>query len=161
MLRELEGKRGPASGQTTPKRSVSLYLKQRMMDLPLQVVWLLLLAIPVACIAWTITHEEIFREPRQYCQQESSGAKTLLRRKFFYLFTCEYCFSHYVAAGILLLVRYKLLLPDWRGYILAFFSLVWIANQYMSIYNRLRLDIKHEQVEIKADEKKVNFPKAA
>ena len=132
-----------------------------MMDLPLQVVWLLLLAIPVACIAWTITHEEIFREPRQYCQQESSGAKTLLRRKFFYLFTCEYCFSHYVAAGILLLVRYKLLLPDWRGYILAFFSLVWIANQYMSIYNRLRLDIKHEQVEIKADEKKVNFPKAA
>jgi hypothetical protein len=26
----------------------------------------------------------------------------------------------------------------------------------MSIYNRLRLDIKHEQVEIKADEKKVD-----
>jgi hypothetical protein len=25
----------------------------------------------------------------------------------------------------------------------------------MSIYNRLRLDIKHEQVEIKADEQKV------
>lgn len=35
---------------------------------------------------------------------------------------------------------------------MAFFALVWIANQYMSIYNRLRLDIKHEQVEIKADE---------
>jgi hypothetical protein len=27
-----------------------------------------------------------------------------------------------------------------------------MANQYMSIYNRLRLDIKHEQVEIKAEE---------
>ena len=78
----------------------------------------------------------------------------MVRRKFFYLFTCEYCFSHYVAAGVLLVARYKLLYPDWRGYLIAFFALVWIANQYMSIYNRLRLDIKHEQVEIKADEQK-------
>ena len=45
---------------------------------------------------------------------------------------------------------------DWRGYVVAFFALVWVANQYMSIYNRLRLDIKHEQVEIKADEQKVD-----
>lgn len=126
-----------------------------------QFAWLLILAIPIACIAWTVTHEEVFREPRQYCQQESKDAKNLFRRKFFYLFTCEYCFSHYVSAGMLLLVHYKLLLPDWRGYVIAFFSLVWSANQYMSIYNRLRLDIKHEQVEIKAEEKKVNFPKAA
>jgi hypothetical protein len=50
---------------------------------------------------------------------------------------------------------------DWRGYVVAFFALVWVANQYMSIYNRLRLDIKHEQVEIKADEKKVDKRKAA
>ncbi len=130
-------------------------------SLSLQFAWLLILAIPIACIAWTVTHEEVFREPRQYCQQESKDAKNLFRRKFFYLFTCEYCFSHYVCAGMLLFVHYKLLLPDWRGYVIAFFSLIWIANQYMSIYNRLRLDIKHEQVEIKADEKKVNFPKAA
>jgi hypothetical protein len=33
----------------------------------------------------------------------------------------------------------------------AFFALVWVANQYISIYNRLRLDIKHEQVEIEAE----------
>jgi hypothetical protein len=31
----------------------------------------------------------------------------------------------------------------------------------MSIYNRLRLDIKHEQVEIKADELKVDQRRAA
>jgi len=49
--------------------------------------------------------------------------------------------------------RFKLLYTDWRGYIVAFFALVWVANQYMSIYNRLRLDIKHEQVEIKEKEK--------
>jgi hypothetical protein len=56
-------------------------------------------------------------------------------------------------------VRFKLLYVDWRGYFIAFFALVWIANQYMSIYNRLRLDIKHEQVEIKADEQKVDSRK--
>jgi hypothetical protein len=123
-----------------------------MMTLSMQVAWLFLLGIPVACIAWTVTHEEVFREPRQYCQRECSQARSLARRKFFYLFTCEYCFSHYVTAAILIFTRYKLLFPDWRGYLVAFFALVWMANQYMSIYNRLRLDIKHEQVEIKADE---------
>ncbi|HTT20534.1 MAG TPA: hypothetical protein VMG82_16410 [Candidatus Sulfotelmatobacter sp.] len=44
---------------------------------------------------------------------------------------------------------------------MSLFALVWIANQYMSIYNRLRLDIKHEQVEIKADEQVVSKRKAA
>jgi hypothetical protein len=131
-----------------------------MMELGLQIVWLLLLAIPVACIAWTVTHEEIFREPRQFCQRQCMHG-SIYRRKFFYLFTCEYCFSHYVSAAVLLIARYKLLFLDWRGYVFAFFSLVWIANQYMSIYNRLRLDIKHEQVEIKAEEQHVEQKKAA
>jgi uncharacterized membrane protein len=48
----------------------------------------------------------------------------------------------------LLVTRFQLLYADWRGYLLAFFALVWIANQYMSLYNRLRLDIKRERVEI-------------
>lgn len=130
------------------------------MTLGVQVEWLLILAIPIACVAWTVTHEEIFREPRQYCHEKSLNAGTLLRKKFFYLFTCEYCFSHYVAAAFLAVTRYKLLFADWRGYVLAFFSLVWIANQYMSVYSRLRLDIKHEQVEIKADEQIVQQPAA-
>jgi len=131
------------------------------MSLGLQVAWLLILGIPVACIAWTVTHEEVFREPREYCQRECTQARTLALRKFFYLFTCEYCFSHYVAAGVLSIVRFKLLLSDWRGYVVAFFALVWVANQYMSIYNRLRLDIKHEQVEIKGKEQSVERHKAA
>ena len=122
------------------------------MGLGIQIVWLLVLAVPVACVAWTVTHEEVFREPREYCLRKRTHSASILRRKFFYLFTCEYCFSHYVAAGMLVLTRYRLLFPDWRGYVISFFSLVWIANQYMSIYNRLRLDIKHEQVEIKAEE---------
>lgn len=118
----------------------------------MQVAALLVLGIPVACIAWTVTHEEVFREPRQFCQRECQREGSIFRRKFFYLFTCEYCFSHYVSAGMLAFARFKLLLPDWRGYVIGFFALVWIANQYMSIYNRLRLDIKHEQVEIKEAE---------
>lgn len=118
----------------------------------LQLFGLMILSIPVACIAWTVTHEEIFREPRDYCQQQSKYASTMPRRKFFYLFTCEYCFSHYVAALVLIVARFRLLYPGWRGYFVAFFALVWIANQYMSIYNHLRLDIKHEHVQIKAKE---------
>ena len=129
------------------------------MGLGIQVAWLLVLGIPVACVAWTVTHEEVFREPRQYCQKKCVESRSLIRRKFFYLFTCEYCFSHYVAAGALLIARFKLLYLDWRGYLVAFFALVWVANQYMSIYNRLRLDIKHEQVELKADQQKIGNPK--
>ena len=127
------------------------------MSLANQIIWLFILALPIASVAWTITHEEIFREPRDYCKQQStSGA--VGRRKFFYVFTCEYCLSHYVTITFLIITRYKLLFQDWRGYLLALFALVWIANQYMSIFARLRLDIQHERIEIKADEQQVKRP---
>ena len=129
------------------------------MPLGMQFVWLLILALPVACVSWTVTHEEVFREPRDYCQKQSKTAKNFPRRKFFYLFTCEYCFSHYVAALFLFFTRFHLLYPGWRGYGIALFALVWIANQYMSIYNHLRLDIKHEQVEIREKESAQVVPK--
>ena len=115
-----------------------------------QTGWLLLLAIPTASVAWTMTQEEVFREPREFCQRRSESCRSLLLRKLFYLFTCEYCFSHYVAAFFLVVTRYKLLLDDWRGYMLAWFALVWIANVYMSAFGRLRLDIKRERVEIES-----------
>jgi hypothetical protein len=118
-----------------------------MPSLLLQLLELFVLAIPVACIAWTITHEEVFREPREYCQRRSRDCRRWYERKFFYLFTCEYCFSHYIAALFLVITRFKLLFADWRGYLIALFALVWIANQYMSIYDRLRLDIKTERIE--------------
>jgi hypothetical protein len=115
--------------------------------LRLQLLELFILAIPIACISWTVTHEEVFREPRDYCVHRSQSARRWYERKIFYLFTCEYCFSHYVTAAFLLITRFKLLFDDWRGYLVALFALVWIANQYMSIYNRLRLDIKTEKLE--------------
>ena len=122
------------------------------MELATQVAWLFVLAIPTACVAWTVTHEEIFREPREFCVERSKRAAGFVRRKFFYVFTCEYCFSHYVALFFLLVSGYRLLFEDWRGLLVAWFSLVWVANLYMSLYGRLRLDIKGERVEIELKE---------
>jgi hypothetical protein len=126
-----------------------------MPTLRVQLIELFILAIPIACVSWTVTHEEIFREPRDYCVQRSASCRRWYERKFFYLFTCEYCFSHYVTAVFLLITRFKLLFDDWRGYLLALFALVWIANQYISIYNRLRLDIKSEKLESEIKEEVV------
>ena len=117
-----------------------------------QAALLLLLALPIACVSWTVTHEEVFREPRDFCKKQSERANALPKRKFFYLFTCEYCFSHYVSALALLLFQFQLLYTGWRGYVVGWFALVWIANVYMNFYNRLRLDIKHENVTIAVEQ---------
>ena len=124
------------------------------MSIQMQITWLFLLSIPIASVAWTVTHEEIFKEPRDYCVKRSLHGKTMIERKFFYLFTCEYCFSHYVVIFFLFLTNYKLLLVDWRGYVIAGFSLVWIANVYMNLFGLIRQDIKKEKTEIEVMEKK-------
>ena len=126
-----------------------------MMDLQSQIIWLFILAIPIACISWTVTHEEVFREPREYCLRASREGRTLLTRKFFYLFTCEYCFSHYITILMLAITGYKLLLEDWRGYLIGGFALVWIANIYMSLYAFIRIDIKKERIKAKNEEEKL------
>jgi len=126
-----------------------------MSSLNEQIIFLFLLAIPIACIAWTVTHEEIFKELREWCQNRSENCANFTQRKFFYLPTCEYCFSHYVTAAVLFITQFKLLYDDWRGYFVSFFALIWIANLYIGIFGRLRLDIKRERVEIKKEEKKI------
>jgi hypothetical protein len=109
---------------------------------------LFVLAIPVACISWTITHEAIFREIHELCVERSRRCRRLYQRKFFFALTCEYCLSHYVTALLLAITRYQLLFDSWRGYLIAGFSLVWIANVYMAIFGRLRLEIKSQKLEI-------------
>lgn len=116
------------------------------MNVSAQITELFLLALPIACIAWTVTHEEVFREPRDYCISQSKSCKTLWQRKFFYLFTCEYCFSHYVTILMLFLTKYHLLFPDWRGYLIGGFALVWIANVYMSLFGFIRVGMKKEKM---------------
>jgi len=122
------------------------------MTLTTQIIWLFILAIPIASIAWTVTHEELFSEPREYCKTRSLTGKTLLKRKFFYLFTCEYCFSFYVTALFLVITNFQLLFTDWRGYLISGFSLVWIANIYMSLFLFIRTDIKKEGIDAKIKE---------
>lgn len=115
----------------------------------------LILAFPIASIAWVVTHEEIFREPREWCAERSRTAKSALARKVFYVFTCEFCFSHWVTMGLLVVTRFHLLYTDWRGYLVSGFTLVWIANMYMGIYARLRLELKSERLEIESLEANV------
>ena len=123
------------------------------MTLGPQLVWLFVLAIPIACISWTVTHEELFREPRDWFAARIKSSRHLYSRKFFYVFTCEYCFSHYVAAFFLLITRYTLLFDDWRGYLVAGFSLVWVANIYMSFFGRMRLEIQEDRLAVDAGER--------
>lgn len=111
----------------------------------LQLLWLFLLALPIACIAWTVTHEEVFREVREYCERKSKTCRRLAQRKFFYLFTCEFCFSFWVTLAFLLLTDFRLLLDDWRGWIISQFALMSMSNVYMSLFGRLRVDIRKER----------------
>jgi hypothetical protein len=122
------------------------------LNLQYQIIYLFIMALPIACIAWTVTHEEVFREPRDFCEKKSKECKYILQRKFFYVFTCEYCFSHYVTLFFLFITRFHLLYNNWRGYIVAFFALVWIANIYMSLFGLVRVGMKKEGIEAKLKE---------
>ena len=115
------------------------------MTLGTQVLLLFLYALPVACVTWTVTHEDLFREPREWFTARSRSARSLLSRKLYYLVTCEYCFSHYVTIGVLALTGYQLVFTDWRGYLIGGLSLVWIANIYVSLFGRLRVAITSER----------------
>ena len=123
--------------------------------LNLQIIYLFLLALPIASISWTVTHEEVFREPREFCTDKSKSCGSLFERKFYYLFTCEYCFSHYVTVFFLIITKFHLVFTDWRGYLVAGFSLVWIANVYMSGFGRLRIDIKKDRLDANLKEEEL------
>jgi hypothetical protein len=129
------------------------------MELSRQITHLFILAIPIACIAWTVTHEEIFKEPRDFCIRKSRFSKTMFERKFFYLFTCEYCFSHYVTLLFLFITKFHLLYDDWRGYLIGGFALVWMANVYMSIFGFIRVGMKKEKMDADIEELKLKKEK--
>jgi hypothetical protein len=75
-------------------------------------------------------------------RQKAEHAARELKKSSFIRSPVEFCFNHYVTVTFLFFTHFKLLLNDWRGYIVAAFSLVWIANFYMSAFGRFRLDIK-------------------
>ncbi len=44
---------------------------------------------------------------------------------------------------------------DWRGYLIAGFSLVWIANLYISLFGRLRITIKKDRLDANLKEEEL------
>jgi hypothetical protein len=119
------------------------------------IVGLFVLALPIASIARTVVFEEVFREPREWCIHKSKTCSSLFQRKFFYLFTCEYCFSHWVTIVVLFVTRYKLMYDDWKGYVVALFSLVFVANLYMNAYSHMRVEITSEKKDIEAKTREI------
>jgi hypothetical protein len=126
-----------------------------------QVVRLLILAVPVAWVAWTFTREEVFRELRECRDEQSRTARWLPVRKFFYLFTCEYCCSHWVVLAFQFAFQFRLAFDDWRGYVVGFAGLVWVANVYMSLYQRVRVDIRKDRATADRPEAKVDGRRVA
>lgn len=114
------------------------------MGISQQIFWLLVISLTVASVSWTFTQEEIFSDLNEYFTRKSKTAKTILEQKFFYMLTCEYCFSHWVTIFFLIVTGFRLMIDDWRGYLLAFFVVPWVANFFMSFYRRIRVGIKHE-----------------
>lgn len=115
------------------------------MDELRQIGLLLIFSIPVAWAAWTVTHEEILREFKDFCSSRSKTCGWIAERKFFYLFTCEYCFSHWCALFFQLFFHFKMVFDDWRGYLVSIPALVWTANVYMNLYQRTRVDIRKQR----------------
>jgi len=64
-----------------------------------------------------------------------------------------------VTIFFIFLTDYHLLMTDWKGYLIAGFSLVWVANIYMSLFGLVRQDIKWKKTEIKSLEQRRDDPK--
>ena len=125
------------------------------MNLGAQLAGLFVLPLAIACVAWTVTEEEFFREIREYCKRQVECAETPWKRKLFYLLTCPYCFSHYVTLFFIGITGFKLLASNWAGYVIALFALVWVSNFYMSLYAWLRQQYKTQKFEAKVIEHEV------
>jgi hypothetical protein len=123
-----------------------------MTPLPEALLVAIVLAMPIAAITWAITHEELLREPREFCVQRSQTARTFGERKLFYMLTCEYCLSHWVTLAVVLITEFRLLYDDWRGYFVSAFTLVWLANHFMSIFGRLRLGVRSDRIDVSLKE---------
>lgn len=116
-----------------------------------------ILALPVACVSWTVTHEKVFEPMRQWFDDIHTARYSFTRergwverflRHMAYAPTCEYCFSHYVAMVALWFYPVPMLLfasnftHPLATIVLTWFALVWVANLYMNLHFRLRLSIR-------------------
>jgi hypothetical protein len=116
------------------------------MNYAMQMIFALLLAIPVASIVWTFTQEEVFKEVRDSLKAyQKRHADSFWRQKLAYLPTCPYCLSHYVAAVFIAVFNFHMLADDWRGYVVSLFTLVLVTNLYVSLYNLVRVALRRQK----------------
>jgi hypothetical protein len=47
------------------------------------------------------------------------------------------------------MTRFHLVFPDWRGTLMAFFSLPYVANLYMGLFAQTKLEAKKDHVSAK------------
>lgn len=124
--------------------------RRRVPPFSTQIVTLFILALPIASIAWTVTHEEVFREPREYCEKQSKSASLIWRRKFFYPLHLRILFqslrrrhlpgSHPLPTPLSRLARLHGL--DVRAGL--------DREPLHAVFASLRLDLRHEHIEIKS-----------
>jgi hypothetical protein len=108
----------------------------------------------VAVSAWALAKEQILREFREACERSSKNHQcSWFVRKGSYIPTCEYCNSFWITLVALLFLQYQVLWDDWRGYVLAQFFTWSLAVAYMSIYQLLRVDIRHGQEKVETEKK--------
>jgi len=118
---------------------------------------LLWLAVPVACASWTIAQTEIFRWLREGVKAwayRNEKPRSLFHHLVAYLPTCYYCTSHYVGEFFLItsyVAGFKKLdfTNGWTsaiaGFIIATFTLVGIANLYLTGFNIYRVVLRYCQ----------------
>jgi hypothetical protein len=119
-----------------------------------QLGWLFILALPIACATWTFTHEEIFRDVKEWLQTRSEASDSWVGRKFFFMWTCDYCLSHYVAAAGIAVTEFRVMLSDWRGSVLAWLAVTAVANVYLAAFAHLRVELSKERTELRRAETK-------
>lgn len=113
-----------------------------------QIMALFILGLVVAVVTWIPTHEELFREPREWMLEKSQGNRPWWSRKFFFMWTCEFCLSHYVALAVVLIMDLRLLVEDWRGIVVALFATAAVANVFMSAFAKLRVGLSTDRVDL-------------
>ena len=108
-------------------------------------VALALLALVVAVISRTVTQETIFVELRNWAKARRSKAG----KKIAYPLTCQYCFSHWVAAGLALVTGYRVTsdLPVFVSFFVSVFVLVGLANALLISYELATLKVKVQRAQ--------------
>ena len=111
-----------------------------------QFIYLFIMALPIQTAFRGPLHVRKCSVNQEIIVRKNQNNANLFLRNFFIYLLAKYCFSHYIALLFLIITRYHLLYNNWRGYIVSFFALVWIANIYMSLFGLVRVGMKKEGI---------------